>query len=124
MTRKQTQITVYGETITVNRRTGEGLQQLYLKIDPKITSMSRQYRVVGKDYEDNKQDLQIKVWNILKTFDETKSCFASYYILCLTNFIKDQNKRKRVREENNMPDRQIECADTSYSAMFVEDSEE
>lgn len=83
-------VTVYGTRIRVNRQTGEGLAELYDKLSPKINKIASKYFVVGKDYDDKKQELQIKLWQILRAFDRKKSCFASFYVRCLLNFVRNE----------------------------------
>ena len=125
MTRVIKTITIHGVNIVINRNTGEGLKELYLRINPKISSLARQYYVIGKDYDDRKQDLQIKVWQILKVYNSERGSFYTFTMKCLNNYIRneiDYNKR-RIQEENNIPDCQLECADISINAMFMDGEE-
>ena len=85
-------VSVYGARIKVNRLTGEGLEELYLKLQPKIDKIASRYYVVGKDFDDRKQELQIKLWQILKAFDRKKSNFSTFYVQCLLNFARDEIK--------------------------------
>jgi RNA polymerase sigma factor (sigma-70 family) len=90
-------LSVCGELVRINLRTGAGLRQLLKQLYPKVSFLADTYFVDGQSKEDKMQELNIKVINVIPKYTATKSTFYTYTIKCLKNYIIQEIRKNKTK---------------------------
>lgn len=96
----------------------ENFNIYYRKYEKMIHHLLHRYQI-HYHYEDYFQLLVIKLWDLLKTYDETKTCNQEQYIYLKLKFYLIDCMRKYVKESNRfLPTSDYNLLDQSYVENF------
>lgn len=75
--------------------------------------------LLGIEQEDLCQELRVKVWKVLRTYDPARSSLPEqrYVYGCLTNYIKDLKKESARRAARERPVEHIEDQVTAFGSL-------
>ncbi len=86
----------------------EAMDELFQCFKPKVIAISREYFLVGAEFDDLIQEGMIGLYKAINVYDETKnSCFSAFASLCihrqLQNAVKNANRKKNTPLNSYLP---------------------
>ena len=84
----------------------DAMEQLMREFKPKVIAISREYFLIGADFDDLIQEGMIGLYKAIRVYDETKNHnFSAFASLCIHRQI--QNAVKNANRKKNNPFRVV-----------------
>ncbi len=93
----------------------QAMEQLFRLYRPKITSICREYFLVGADFDDLIQEGMIGLYKAITAYDANKNNFNTFASLCIHRQIQNAVKNANSKKNNPL---------NSYIPINYEDSDE
>ena len=94
------------------------MEELLRFFKPKMIAISREYFLIGADFDDLLQESMIGMYKAIQIYDETKNhCFGAFASLCihrqLQNAVKLANRKKNTPLNSYVPIKYYDGSNTS-----------
>lgn len=115
------------EELILKSHTDEECMDALLKLfKPKVIAISREYFLVGADFDDLLQEGMIGLYKAIREYDKDKNHnFSSFASLCihrqLQNAVKLNNRKKNLPLNNYMPIKYYDGSNEEYSNLVIVD---
>ena len=110
----------------------EALEQLLSMFKPKVISISREYFLIGAEFDDLIQEGMIGLYKAINVYDETKNHnFGAFASLCihrqLQNAVKNANRKKNSPLNSYLPIKYFDGSnnsdeDEAFRLVIVDDN--
>ena len=115
------------EELILKSHTDEDAMDALLKLfKPKVIAISREYFLVGADFDDLLQEGMIGLYKAIRIYDKDKNhSFSSFASLCihrqLQNAVKLYNRKKNLPLNTYLPIKYYDGSNEEYSNLVIVD---